>query len=135
MIGAQRRHEAMRRLFLPTARQLNWLLVVGFLSVGEALYLRYTGFENAAVAIACRDGLDTWFCATYRLVLVLFQHQVFGALALATALLNLLRPSLLLLALALAAIGFGLVLQNAALSGLAAGILILSLARPAPAAE
>ena len=28
-------------LFLPfTARQINWLLVVGFLSVGEALYLR-----------------------------------------------------------------------------------------------
>ena len=26
-----------RPLFLPTARQTNWLLIVGFLSVGQAL--------------------------------------------------------------------------------------------------
>lgn len=125
----------MRRLFLPTARQLNWLIVIGFLSVGEGLYLRYMGFENAPVSIACRAGLDTWFCSTYRLTMVLFQHEIFGAVALAVALLNLLRPSLVLVAVALAAIGFGLVLQNAELAALAAGILILSLARPAPAAE
>jgi len=36
---------------------------------------------------------------------------------------------------ALAASGFGLVLHNADLCGLAAALLILSLARPAPAAE
>jgi hypothetical protein len=31
----------MRRpLFLPTARQTNWLLIVGFLSLGQAFYLR-----------------------------------------------------------------------------------------------
>ena len=29
------------RSFLPTARQTNWLLVIGFLALGEALYLRY----------------------------------------------------------------------------------------------
>jgi hypothetical protein len=126
---------AMRRLFLPTARQVNWLLIIGFLSVGEGLYLRYTAFENANVSLACRAGLNTWLCSTFRLTLVLFDHEIFGALALAAALLNLIRPSLVLLALALAAVGFGLVLHNADLSALAAGILILSLARPAPAAE
>ena len=43
------------------------------------------------------------------------------------------RPSIVLVALALAAAAFGVVLHNADLAALAAGILILSLARPAPA--
>jgi hypothetical protein len=112
---------------------MNWLLVVVFLSVGEALYLRYMAIENSTVSLACQAGLDTWLCSTFRLTIVLFDHEVFGAVALAAALLNLLRPSILLLALALAAAAFGVVLHNADLSALAAGVLILSLARPAPA--
>ena len=48
------------RLFLPTARQTNWLMAVGFLALGEALYLRYLGVENSQVALACQAGLDTW---------------------------------------------------------------------------
>ena len=123
----------MRPLFLPTARQLNWLLVVGFLSLGEALYLRYLAIENSNVSLACQAGLDTWLCTAFRLIIVLFTYQIFGGTALAAALLNLLRPSLALVALALAAAGFGVVLHNADLSALAAGVLILSLARPAPA--
>lgn len=126
----------MRRpLFLPTARQTNWLLIVGFLSVGEAMYLRFMAIENANVALACQAGLNTWLCSTYRLSVVLFSHEVFGAVALAAALLNLIRPSLVLVGLALAAAGFGLVLHNVDLSALAVGALILSLARPAPAPE
>jgi len=50
-------------------------------------------------------------------------------------LLNLLRPTILLVAVSLAATPFGLVLHNANLAGLAAALLMLSLARPAPAAE
>ncbi len=124
----------MRRpLFLPTARQMNWLLVVAFLSLGEALYLRYMAIENGTVSLACQAGLDTWLCGTFRLTIVLFNHEVFGGIALTAALLNLLRPSIVLVALALAAAAFGIVLHNADLSALAAGILILSLARPAPA--
>jgi len=123
-----------RPLFLPTARQTNWILAVGLLSVGEALYLRYLAIENSTVSLACQAGLDTWLCSTFRLTIVLFNHQVFGAIALAAALLNLLRPSLVLVTLALAAAAFGIVLHNADLAALAVGILILSLARPAPAA-
>ena len=126
----------MRRpLFLPTARQTNWLLIIGFLSVGEALYLRYQAIENSNAALACQAGLQTWLCSTFRLVIVLYQHEVFGALAMIAAVLNLLRPSNVLMALVLAAAGFGIVLHNADLSALAAGLLIVSLARPAPAAE
>ena len=122
-------------LFLPTARQIHWLLLVAFLSTGEALYLRYHAIEYAPVSLACQSGLDTWLCMTFRLAIVLFNHSVFGWLALAAALLNLVRPSILLLAVAIGASGFGLVLHNAGLAGLAVGLLILSLARPAPAAE
>lgn len=123
------------RLFLPTARQTNWLLLVGLLALGEALYLRYLAIEYAQVSLACQAGLKTWLCATFRLVIVLYEHSVFGWMALGVALLNLVRPSIVLVALALAAAAFGLVLHNANLAGMAAALLILSLARPAPAAE
>jgi len=124
----------MRRpLFLPTARQTNWLLIVAFLSLGEAMYLRYLAIETSTVSLACQAGLDTWLCSTFRLTIVLFNDEVFGGVALAAALLNVLRPSLLLVAVALAASAFGIVLHNADLSALAVGVLILSVARHAPA--
>jgi hypothetical protein len=124
-----------RPLFLPTARQTNWLIIVGFLSLGEALYLRYMALENNTVSLACQAGLNTWLCSTFRLTIVLFTYEVFGGVALAAAALNLLRPSLVLVAVALAAAAFGVVLHNADLAALAASLLILSLARPAPAPE
>ena len=124
---------APRPLFLPTARQTNWLLIIGFLALGEALYLRYTVMENSTASLACQGGLNTWLCATFRLVIVLYPYQIFGGVALAVALLNLIRPSLLLFAVALAVAAFGVVLHNADLSAVAGGVLILSLARPATA--
>jgi hypothetical protein len=124
----------MRRpLFLPTARQTNWLLIIAFLSVGEALYIRYMAIENLNTELACQAGLQTWLCTAFRVSIVFFNYNVFGFAALGAALLNLWRPSLLWTSLALAAAGFGVVLHNADLSALAAGVLILSLARPASA--
>jgi hypothetical protein len=127
--------EPMRPLYLPTARQTNWLLIIGFAALGQALYIRYNAIENTNVSLACQAGLNTWFCDTVKLSMVLFKHEVFGAVALAVALLNLLRPSIVLTAIALAVSAFGVVLHNADLAALAAGIVILSLARPAPAPE
>lgn len=123
------------RLFLPSASQVNWLLAIGFLAVGQALYLRYLAIEYAPVALACQAGLDTWLCATFRLTIALFNHSAFGFLAVIAAALNLLRPSIVLVAVGLAAASFGLVLHNANLAGLAVALLILSLARPAPTPE
>jgi hypothetical protein len=74
-------------------------------------------------------------CSTTRLTIWLFTYAVFGWTALCAAVLNLLRPSVVLLSLGLAATAFGLVLHNTNLSGLAAALLMLSLARPAPAPE
>ena len=122
-------------LFLPTARQTNWLLIVGFLSIGEALYLRYMAIEYTNVALACQAGLDTWLCGTFHLTMTLFKYQVFGVVALIAALLNLIRPSIVLASVTLAAACFGVVLHNTDLAALAAAILILSLARPVPAPE
>jgi hypothetical protein len=124
-----------RPLFLPTARQTNWLLIVAFLCLGEAMYVRYLVMENSTMSLACQGGLDTWLCGTFRRATVLYPYQVFGGVALAVAVLNLLRPSIVLVAVALAAAAFGVVWHNADLAALAAGVLILSLARPAPRAE
>ena len=124
-----------RPLFLPSARQTNWLLVVGFLSVGYALYLRYMAIEMPGFALSCQAGLDTWLCLARKTATTLFQHSVFGAVALSVAILNLLRPSVLLFAVALAAAGLGIVLYNVTLSAFAVALLILSMARTASAAE
>ncbi|MBI4275231.1 MAG: hypothetical protein HY659_11080 [Rhizobiales bacterium] len=123
------------RPFSPTARQINWLLVVGFLSLGYALYIRYLAIELSTVGLACDAGLPTWLCAIRRLVTVLFNNSVFGLAALAAAVLNFVRPSIVLFAFTLAAAGFGIVLYNVILSSLAIALLILSLARPVPETE
>ncbi len=120
------------KLFLPSARATNWLLIVGFASLGYALYLRYLAIEQSTVGIACNAGLDTWLCFSRRIAIALFTNSVFGIAALIVAALNLLRPSLVLFATALAAACFGVVLYNIGLSSLAAGLLVLSLARRAP---
>jgi hypothetical protein len=121
-----------RPLFRPSARAINWLLVIGFVSIGYGMYLRYMAIEHPSMGLACDGGLATWLCATRKLVMVLFNKMVFGYFALAVALLNLVRPSLVLFAAALAAASFGLVMYNAGLCALAVGILALSFARPAP---
>jgi hypothetical protein len=120
------------KLFLPSARATNWLLIIGFASLGYALYLRYLAIEQSTVGIACNAGLDTWLCFSRRIAIALFTNSVFGIAALIVAALNLLRPSLVLFAAALAATCFGVVLYNIGLSSLAAGLLGLSLARRAP---
>ncbi len=119
-----------RHPFLPTPRQVNLLLTVGLLSLGYALYLRYLVIEQSAVGLACDAGLTTWLCWTRKLVIALFNHSVFGVLAVGAATLNLWRPSLPPLMVAVAAAGFGIVLYNVGLSSMAVALLILSLARP-----
>ena len=41
------------KLFLPSARATNFLLIVGFVSIGYALYIRYTALEVSSVGLAC----------------------------------------------------------------------------------
>ena len=123
---------ARMRLFLPSARATNWLLIVGFSALGYALYMRYLGIENTQVGLACAAGLDTWLCASRRVVVTLFEHSVFGYASLIVAAVNFLRPTLVIFALALAITCLGVVLYNVGLSSVAAALLVLSLARRAP---
>ena len=119
--------------FRLTPYQVQWLLVVGFLTVGYAMYLRYLAIELSATALACDAGLQTLLCKARALSTSLFRHSVFGIAALIIATLHVVRPSIVLLTGGLIAAGFGIVLYNVVLSGLAIGLLILGFARPAPA--
>jgi hypothetical protein len=123
------------KLFLPSARATNILLVVGFSALGYALYLRYLAIEQSTVGLACGAGLNTWLCFSRTVATALFQNSVFGIAALVVAAVNLLRPSLVLFAIALTIACVGVVLYNIVLSSLAIGLLILSLARREPEQE
>ena len=121
-----------RPLFLPSLRQTAWLAAIALVSIGYALHLRYQVIEQSAVGIACAVGSKSWLCASRNAAITLFTPGVFGLVAIGAALLNLVRPSFVLCAVALIAGGLGIVLYNVALSALAIALLILSLARPAP---
>jgi hypothetical protein len=119
--------------FRLTPYQVQWLLVVGFVTVGYALYLRYLAIEYSPLALACDAGLQTVVCKARSLATVLFKNSVFGIVALVIAVLHVIRPSIVLLTGGLIAAGLGIVLYNVSLSGIAVGLLILGFARPAPA--
>ena len=119
--------------FRLTPYQVQFLLVVGFVTIGYALYLRYLAIEYSQVALACDAGLQTLLCKARSLATVLFKNSVFGLTALVIAALNFIRPSIVLLTGGLIAACLGIVLYNVALSGLAIGLFILGFARPAPA--
>lgn len=112
---------------------MQWLLIVGFATVGYALYVRYLAIEFSQTSLACDAGLQTMLCKSRALATYLFRNSVFGVVALVIAILHVIRPSIVLLTGGLIAAGFGIVLYNIGLSGLAIGLLILGFARPAPA--
>jgi hypothetical protein len=124
-----------RSIYHPTLRQALCLAVIAVGALCYGFIMRYAVIEQSAVGIACEGGGANWLCATRRTAIALFTPQVFGIVALGAALLNLLRPSVVLWALALLAGGAGIVLYNTALSALAVALLILSLARPVPEAS
>lgn len=119
--------------FRLSAFQVQWILIIGFLSVGYALYLRYLAIEYSPTALACEAGLQTWLCKTRLATIWLFKNSVFGTVALIVAILHTIRPSIVLLTVGIVAAGAGIVLYNIGLSGIAIGLFILGFARPAPA--
>jgi len=124
-----------RTLYRPSLRQAVCLAVIATAALGYGFVMRYAIVENSSIGIACGSGHATWVCASRHTAIALFTPQAFGAVALGAALLNLVRPSIALWGIALAAGGAGIVLYNTALSALAVALLIVSLARPAPEAS
>jgi hypothetical protein len=97
--------------------------------------MRYGAIQNTELGLACQASPSGAFCTLRRLTISLYEYSIFGVIALGAALINLLRPSVSLFALALVATGLGIVLYNVALSGIAVALLILSFARPAATTE
>jgi hypothetical protein len=108
------------------------LAAIAAVALAYGFVMRYAVIQNSVIGIGCETA-SNWLCTSRHAAIVLFQQQLFGAVALAAALLNFCRPRPVLIAVALIAGGAGIVLYNTALSALAVAALILSLARPAPA--
>ena len=83
--------------FRLTPYQVQFLLIVGFVTVGYALYLRYLAIEFSPTALACDAGLQTMICKMRLLATYLFKNSVFGVVALVIAALHVMRPSIVLL--------------------------------------
>src|SRR6201982_104898 len=98
--------------FRLTPYQVQFLLVVGFVTLGYALYLRYLAVELSTVALACDAGLQTMVCKMRALATYLFKNSVFGIVALIIAALHVIRPSIVLLTAGLVAAGLGIILYN-----------------------
>jgi hypothetical protein len=124
----------MSATFRPTVPQAVVLAVLAAGAIACSLYLRYHVIQNSEIGVACDAGLGTPFCRARAGVVFLFHHSLFGWIALAAAVMNLIRPSLALLALGLIAAGFGIVLYNVLPSAFAVALLIIAFARPARAA-
>jgi hypothetical protein len=125
------RDTAAPRLFCPSPSALNWVIAIGFASLGYAMYLRYLVIEQAQVGLACDAGLKTWLCLSHTVASAFLNNQVFGWVSLGAAALTLIRPGVVLLTISLAATAFGIVLNNGGLAGFAAALLVMCFARPA----
>ena len=124
-----------RRVYRPTFAQTGWLVAVGVLAIGAALYVRYRIIEVSAVGLACDAGMQSVECSVRKAATAMFNNSAFGYGALIIGALNLVRPSVVLLTLGLILGGAGVVLYNGALAALALALLMISLARPAPEPE
>ena len=131
------------RLYLPTPRETNLLILLGFAAFAYALYLRFLVIDASSIEFACAEGLARAVCGLRRTVIELRDLQFFGGLALVSAIIHFVRPRFAALAIGVAAALFGLILRNTGVSALAAAILITGFARsahsdkstPTPAAE
>jgi divalent metal cation (Fe/Co/Zn/Cd) transporter len=116
--------------FLPTPRQTNFLLLLGFVSIGVGLYLRLQLVGSEPLAAACFAGLARASCELRRFILELYVLEVFGGIALIASAVHFVRPDVATFSVALCAAILGLFLHNVVPSAFAAAILVMSFARP-----
>ncbi len=126
--------EPRRRFRLPWLR-VAALAAVAAIALAMAIALRFGIVEPATIAARCDGGGLSPLCILRRVVIGIFGWNGFGLAALGLAVLVLLRPSTLLIALTLVAGIFGLVLYNTTIAALAVSLLPLALARPHPAPD
>lgn len=124
-----------RSTWRPRLRDLAVLVVVGGTALTLALYMRYGLVEPPSVGLVCDAGALTGTCIVRRVFIGIFVNDGFGIVALLAALLALLRPSVVMVAVGLAAGLLGAVLYNAGLATLGLSFLPLILARTASPPE
>jgi len=118
-----------KRSFQPDARTWNLIILLGAFALGWAVYMRYALVEQSAVGLAC-VGMETAMCESRAVVIRMFGWSVFGVSALILAVVQFIRPSVPVFILGVMAAGIGVVMYNNNLASLAAGLLVISLARP-----
>ena len=123
------------RLFVPTPRQTNFLILLVCASGALAFYLRHSIVEAEPLIAACAAGVPRPSCRLRQFIIELYEMQFFGGIALVAAILHLARPRTGMFTIALIATSFGLILYNAGIAALAAGLLIVAFARPAYASK
>jgi len=121
------------------ATAIGWpvlsLAVFGLVVLGAALSLRYEIIENTPLGLACEAGRHSLVCTVRGAVIVLFNQNAFGWIALIVAVIQFWRPNIVVFGVGLAASLAGLVLYNTNASALALALLVLSLARLSPEAS
>ncbi|MDZ4736940.1 MAG: hypothetical protein SGJ07_11405 [Rhodospirillaceae bacterium] len=90
--------------------------------------LRYNLIESPGAAALCESG-GLWWCPLRQWLVILFLRHAFGIAAVALAVIALLRPRVIWIALAAAASGIALMLYNADFGALAAVLAIFALLR------
>ncbi len=120
-------------LFRPSRQALLILVPLGVAALASALFLRYGLVQNAPIGLACEAGEQSFTCTLRLAAILLFTRVVFGWVALTAALVQLWRPNILAFGIGVVFAALGLVLYNTRLSALAVALLVLSLARAAPA--
>ena len=118
------------RAFLPTPRETNLLVFLGCASFGYALYLRHMVVDASTLELACAAGLPRASCFLRRAVTDFRDMELFGGTAIIAAVAHFIAPRFTAFAIAMCAAIFGLVLGNPEPAAMAAGLLILSFARP-----
>ncbi len=116
-------------LFRPTLRQGLALGAMFVVALGVALYFRYGLIEDRTIGLTCGAGDVSFICRLRLATVYLFNANVFGAVAIAAAGLQLCRPNIVAFGIGLVFAALGLVLYNTRLSALAVALLVLSLAR------
>lgn len=121
------------RVFLPSPRETNVLLLVAFAVFGYGLYLRHFIVEAPALAAVCAAGSSRIGCLLRQVVVEAYQMQLFGGGALVAAVVHVVRPRIATFTVALTGALLGLILYNAEASSLAVGIAIMGFVRPTAA--
>lgn len=120
------------RMFVPSPRQANLVLLFAFGALFCAFYIRNFVIGVREIELACAAGLPEAICLLRRAAIDFRDTNLFGGIALIAAAYHLWRPDFRFFLLAFTAAVFGLVLSSTGAASLAIGLLILSFARPVP---